>query len=443
MRLDEILVRDRLVTKNHVREGLDYQKRHGGRLETHLFRFGYIDEVRLAKALTDQFGYEAACLSNSQIPESIVAMIPAHLAFEKVLMPFDYDAETNTLKVACENPRNHKLADELAAVAGDKKVKLFVAVGDIIRCAIIKHYRNSTISTAVEDLMDGNPTQEEPSSVASIVHGSGMPAHGGRYYDRVLLLNDDHKDLRFLKQALGYQGFDVAVTESIECFSKIFRQSWPDILLLLKSGPAEEMSVFLDNLAAQQISVHKVPTFLIPEPVYANELIGLLKRGIEDVIPIDDSADILIVKMARIRNRLETAARQRRSVIEDLGTHGSLEDMNVIDLLQAMGPSEKTARISITASRKQLTIFLNRGNIIYAECDGISGADAIYQGIPWKRGIWSIDPVSPNSLPEPNNYRSNDSILLEGCCLLDENSQASAEGDMTSTGSAATMLSEP
>ncbi|MDH4158052.1 MAG: DUF4388 domain-containing protein, partial [candidate division Zixibacteria bacterium] len=123
----------------------------------------------------------------------------------------------------------------------------------------------------------------------------------------------------------------------------------------------------------------------------------------------------------------EAAARQRRSVIEDLGTHGSLEDMNVIDLLQALGPSEKTARISISASGKQLTIFLNRGNIIYAECDGISGADAIYQGIPWKRGIWSIDPVSPNCLPEPNNYRSNDSILLQGCCLLDEQSQISAE----------------
>ena len=427
MRLDEILVRDRLATEDQVQEGLDYQKRHGGRLETHLFRFGYIDEARLARALTDQFGHEGVCLSNSRIPESIVAMLPPRVAFEKVIIPFDYDAETNTLKVACENPRNHKLADELAALAGDKNVKLYVAVGDIIKCAIIKYYRNHALGTAAEYSMDTCAIQDELSSATSIVHDSGVSAHGGRNYDRVLLLNDDHKDLQILKQALGCQGFDVAVTESIDCFSKIFRQSWPDILLLLKSGSGEEMSVFLDDLAAQQISVDKVPTFLIPEPVHANELICLLKRGIEDIIPIADSPDILVVKMARIRNRLEAAARQRRSVIEDLGTHGSLEDMNVIDLLQALGPSEKTARISISASGKQLTIFLNRGNIIYAECDGISGADAIYQGIPWKRGIWSIDPVSPNCLPEPNNYRSNDSILLQGCCLLDEQSQISAE----------------
>ena len=432
MRLDEILLQGRLITRNQVQEGLDYQKRYGGRLETHLLRFRYIDEARLVKALTDQFGHDATCLAGCRIPKDVVAMIPADIAFQKILMPFAYDAETNTLKVACENPKRDGLVEELAAATGNKNVQLYVAVGDIIRCAIIKHYRSAPpFGGAADECTCVHPALEESSHTIAVTQCTETPAHAGRSYDRVLLLNSDNKDLQVLKQALGFQGFDVAVTDSLDCFSRIFRQSWPDILLLLKSGSVEETMAFLDSLAEQQIAVDRVPTFLVPEPTHADELICLLKRGIEDVIPIDDSPDILIVKMDRIRNRLETAASQRRSVIEDLGTHGSLGDMNVIDLLQAMGPSEKTARISITASGKQLTIFLNRGNIIYAECDGVLGADAIFLGIPWKRGIWSIDPISPNCLPEPNNYRSNDSILLEGCCFLDEQSQAATEQPAT------------
>jgi hypothetical protein len=106
--------------------------------------------------------------------------------------------------------------------------------------------------------------------------------------------------------------------------------------------------------------------------------------------------------------------------MKSLGTHGTLEDMNLIDLLQALGPSFKTARISVTAEGKQLTVFLDKGKMIHAECDGIVGPDAIYEAIPWTRGIWSVDPIEPAELPEPNTFSSNESILLEGCRRMDD-----------------------
>ena len=95
--------------------------------------------------------------------------------------------------------------------------------------------------------------------------------------------------------------------------------------------------------------------------------------------------------------------------------------MNVIDLLQAMGHSEKTVRISITGQGKQTTIVLNEGLLYWAECDDLTGPEAIYASLAWKDGIWCVDPILPGDLPtEPNVRESIDAILIEGCRRLDE-----------------------
>ena len=94
--------------------------------------------------------------------------------------------------------------------------------------------------------------------------------------------------------------------------------------------------------------------------------------------------------------------------------------MNLIDLLQAMGPSRRTVRIVINSDEQELIIYLDEGAIVYAKCDELEGAEAVYEGLSWKDGTWSAQPVSPSSIPEANNDYSNESILMEGCRLLDE-----------------------
>ena len=105
---------------------------------------------------------------------------------------------------------------------------------------------------------------------------------------------------------------------------------------------------------------------------------------------------------------------------EENGARGRLEDMNLIDLLQAMGPSRKTVRIAVNSGERELVIYLDEGAIVYARCEEYEGAEAVYEGLSWKDGTWSAQPVSAASIPEPNNDYSNESILMEGCRLLDE-----------------------
>jgi predicted DNA-binding protein (UPF0251 family) len=146
----------------------------------------------------------------------------------------------------------------------------------------------------------------------------------------------------------------------------------------------------------------------------------LLEQGLEDVIPADDNLNLLLIKMKKIQARIEAKAKEREEVVQQSGAVGHLEDMNLIDLLQALGPSRKTAKLTINAASKKLVVFLNQGDIIYAECGDKVGAEAVYEGISWASGTWNIQPVTPQNLPEPNNFYSNESIMMEGCRLLDE-----------------------
>ena len=47
LRIDELLLKQGLVTEDQVRAALDYQREHGGRLGSHFMRLGYITEQQL------------------------------------------------------------------------------------------------------------------------------------------------------------------------------------------------------------------------------------------------------------------------------------------------------------------------------------------------------------------------------------------------------------
>jgi len=133
--------------------------------------------------------------------------------------------------------------------------------------------------------------------------------------------------------------------------------------------------------------------------------------------------------MKKIRDRQETDPKQFNDSAQIAVTRGSLRDMNLIDLLQAMGPSGKTVRIAAVSDEKQLVIFLKQGAITYAEFGDKTGAEAVYEGLSWNSGNWSVEPIRPEDIPESNNEFSNESILMEGCRLIDEQ-QRSSQADV-------------
>lgn len=695
-RLDEILISQGLVSEAQIREALLRQKAHGGKVGSQLLYHRYIDEAGLVRALSLQFGCEGIVLSNIEIEPTVIEMVPQKVAVARTIVPFDFDPGSNVLKVACENPNDEGLAEELAFVAEGKTVKFYVAAELALNTAISRYYLgedvslDASLSIQIPDeatdtgqikipagvlAESGEPKREAMllvtdeeycgSLVQSILERDNYdvvvtdsaddalaligerkfhtvfikdtvpgdyldlidrlrkrsPRTRVRYYETAadLLINvgafategdilvknldlftsmmstatrlpDNHsgrvglyadrlcrrlglpdkdrlqvvsaaylhdlakfhysadqtKDYRRmiqlstkLLQSLNYppvlvemlrsmyvdlggrftkrlpiealggniltivdlfcenvspverigldkfdaikkkfrdligrlfmtevaeafismiqeeiltqqtslhvaqvmlfaqppasvtafhlrlrnEGFRTMTPGTVEVFVDLYERSRPDILVLAAPGGAADVNGFINELASQGIDFEHTPTFVLVDAGTVGAVTELLERGIEDILINDGSLDLLVVKMQKIQSLLQSRQAERAAEVQKAGASGRLADMNLIDLLQALGPSRKTARITVISGKNQserLTLYLDEGAIIFAEYGELQGAEAVYETLGWADGFWTVEPLGRASLPDPNNELPNESILMEGCRLLDE-----------------------
>jgi hypothetical protein len=215
---------------------------------------------------------------------------------------------------------------------------------------------------------------------------------------------------------------------------ELYHRSRPDIIILGIGGDEAAVTSVLDELAAAGVSLESTPTVLLTSGLSGSSIVAFLDRGLEDIILLDRNLDLLVCKLNTLTTRPapqnpegETEDQPVRQNLhgEELPprTQGRLADINLVDLLQMLGPGRKTVRITVRpdgAASDRLTVCLDQGQIVYAATQERSGPDAVYQALAWSDGTWDMEPVSADEFPPANNDRSNEYILMEGCRALDE-----------------------
>jgi len=429
MSFDQLNIAENAASRQEVEEALEYQRLYGGRLESHLFRLGYVSETRLVEMLSTESGYVGICLSGKNIDENIINRLPAEFVRRWNVLPVAFDPGTGTLSVACEDPRTPGLAEALAQTCPGVTFDLRVALSDILRSYLASHYRKPVISSE-ESPVPEIPAASKPAETTPGSANEEVPLEaGGRCW--ILLYDEIEGRSSTVVQLLGHQGFSVGEVHSEDRLVQEIQQLRPEALILFLSGHPAALGLS-GRLSLKGLDLSACPTYLVLSQYDSGAAGELLKAGFEDVLGSDNVLDLLMIKLGRLRERLDYERTQRLEIMQNLGTHGSLTDMNVIDLLQAMGPTAKTARISVSAHGQQLTVYLDRGRIVYAECDDIRGPEAVYCALGWRQGVWSVDPVPPEELPEPNNDLTNEAVLLDGCRRLDEMGRRSPAADQPS-----------
>jgi len=696
-RLDEILVEEGLISEEEIKEALMRQKAQGGKFGSQLLYYRHVDEEALVHALSMQFDCEGVELSKLDIPEILTKMVPRKVALARKVIPFDYEPEHNVLKVACLDPSDQDLINELNFVARGKDIKLYVAAELSITTAIARCYlgREVTLEESllleipdyatdtgevpiVSSLSDSGPVEDirpailmvtdeayaaplmrslfERDNFKVVVTDSADEAidllgqqifhtvfikdtvpgdyidlidrvrkissrttvryydsaaslllnidglteaadlavqnlelfvsllsstaklpnnHSGRvgmyvdklcrklglpdkermlisnaayvhdlarfYYDIdedednqqiirhtvkllsslnyppvvVEMLRSTYKDLKHkftrrlpieslggniitivdlfcesipdserlsldkfdavkkklrdmvgklflaevvevfiamiqeeiltcdtsekipqimifsneltvlqrLELRLKNEGFRVLSHNSPSVFVELFERGKPDILILVMPGEPDTVKASVSELREGGIDFDQVPALLLTAPPEISRLSELLEKGIEDIIALDDSFDMLVSKLRKIKSRLNAAEADADNSGNLSGARGRLSDMNLIDLLQALGPSRKTVKMTVQfgdTDDSVMVLYLNQGQITHAVLDTLSGAEAVYESLGWADGTWTVEPITLDDIPKANNELSNESILMEGCRLLDE-----------------------
>jgi type IV pilus assembly protein PilB len=139
-KLGEILVRENLISPQHLREALDYQREHGGRLGYNLVKLGLVSDDMITAVLSRQYGIPSVNLELFQIDEPVLRLIPQEVAQKYSVLPLSRVGASLTL--AMVDPTNVFAMDDIKFMTGLNVEPVVVAEASIQE-AIAKYYGTS------------------------------------------------------------------------------------------------------------------------------------------------------------------------------------------------------------------------------------------------------------------------------------------------------------
>jgi type IV pilus assembly protein PilB len=160
-KLGEILVRENLISPQHLRQALDYQREHGGRLGFNLVKLGLVSDDTITAILSRQYGIPSVNLELFDIDDSVLRLIPQEVAQKYSVLPLSRVGATLTL--AMVDPTNVFAMDDIKFMTGLNVEPVVVAEASVQQ-AISKYYSTSReielASIAPEVASNGNGFSE-------------------------------------------------------------------------------------------------------------------------------------------------------------------------------------------------------------------------------------------------------------------------------------------
>ncbi|HEV7378046.1 MAG TPA: type IV-A pilus assembly ATPase PilB [Pyrinomonadaceae bacterium] len=139
-KLGEILVRENLLSAQQLREALDYQRNHGGRLGFNLVKMGLVSDDMITAVLSRQYGVPSVNLELFDIEPSVIRLIPQEVAQKYSVLPLSRVGASLTL--AMVDPTNVFAMDDIKFMTG-LNIEPVVVSEASVQEAIAKYYGSS------------------------------------------------------------------------------------------------------------------------------------------------------------------------------------------------------------------------------------------------------------------------------------------------------------
>jgi DNA-binding response OmpR family regulator len=290
--------------------------------------------------------------------------------------------------------------------------------------------RLDAVKRKLGDLADKILLRNVVEALVEMITEETLDQHLGYRGLQVMVYAEDPTIGQPLELRLRNEGFRTLLENKVTPLVDLCKRSQPDIMVVVSPGKTEGLIPLIESLNSLGTVAANVPVFVVTDEKSVSNFTGLLGSGIEDIIVLDENLDLLMQKLtkaARILRERGLSGRGAGGPGAAAGMSGRLADMNLVDLVQALGLGRKTVKITVQNDGDEpgtLIIYLKNGALVFAALGELAGADAVYAGMAWGTGSWSVEPADPSEIPEPNNEESNEAILMEGCRLIDEHAKA-------------------
>ena len=137
VRIGELLLRDQIITPGQLTEALAHQKTDGGKLGFNLVKLGFVKDEEIASLLSKQYGVPSINLSQFDIDDGVIKLLPAATAQKYEIVPVSRAGAT--LTIAMSDPTNVFAVDDIKFMTG-YHVEPVVASQTAIVAAIERYY---------------------------------------------------------------------------------------------------------------------------------------------------------------------------------------------------------------------------------------------------------------------------------------------------------------
>ncbi|MFA4991930.1 MAG: ATPase, T2SS/T4P/T4SS family [Candidatus Omnitrophota bacterium] len=155
-RLAELLIDNKVISKEELHKALKQQKEKGGSIRSILVQSGFISEKDLMSALSQGLGIPPIILSRFKLDPELLKLIPSEVVKKYQMIPVSKVG--NMLTVATSDPLNVFAIDDLRSLTGFE-IGTVIASQKELQDVIEQHYGEYT-HDAIEELMKDIKTQD-------------------------------------------------------------------------------------------------------------------------------------------------------------------------------------------------------------------------------------------------------------------------------------------
>ena len=151
-KLGDMLVSAGLLTAEQLKTALAEQKRAGGRLGTNLVKLGFLSEDEITQFLQKQYGVSSINLSDYNIDQAILDLVPSELATKYRCIPLERKGKV--LTVAMVNPADVLAIEDIKFTTGFEVKPVVAAESSIVKAIEQQYQAAGMLDEVMKDIGD-------------------------------------------------------------------------------------------------------------------------------------------------------------------------------------------------------------------------------------------------------------------------------------------------
>ncbi len=232
----------------------------------------------------------------------------------------------------------------------------------------------------------------------------------GRAKRRIVVVDPDYSPDSALALRLGNDGYEVVGASDAKAASALIFNSGADVIISEIPLPGADGLRFCRALRENTASA-RLPFFFLTGEDNRNLATEGMEAGADDFFVKPPDLEMMSIK---IRNILGLkSARGNKS-----GISGTLRDMSFTDIIQSLTTGDKDVEIKLRSGNRKGVIYIQQGEVIFAQAQSAQGQEAFYRMMTWQEGDFEI--MASHTVPQRNIFESAMSLLMEGARIADD-----------------------